>query len=193
VKAPAAYPRINLIPAEGRSLSSPIPSFAVPAIFLCPLLIMALLALVQTSELKKHRSTRRALEAQQQELAQKINAMTNQKALLDKRKKQNSAIQQILENKYLWSEHFKEMSMMSPRSVWLNELKAGTDSLGKKEMILSGAGESSQAVSYFFQALEQTSFCRRIMMVSSKRDAATNPALYRFRFKCPLMSEPPHG
>ncbi|MBU6376547.1 MAG: hypothetical protein KGQ59_11165 [Bdellovibrionales bacterium] len=187
MKSRSDYPRINLMPLERRNLSSALPSSLAPVILTVPLLIMLIFGLKQHVELKQSRQIRANLETQQVALAAKISEMGAQRNLLEKRSKQTSAIEQILKKKRVWSDHFKEMSMLSSKDVWLNELKASSDGAGKKEMILIGSGESSQAVSFFLQALEQTSFCRRVMMISSKRDNSTNPPQYRFRFRCPAM------
>ncbi len=180
------FPRINLIPREQRQSLFVVPSFALPAFIALFMLGIGVVAYRQHRALKALQLERSAIAEKQKAATAKITALNQQRIELERKRKQASVIQQILAKKISWSDFFKEMSMMIPKNIWLGSMKAGLSKEGRREMIIEGSGDSPQAVSYFFQGLEQSYFFQKVMIVSSKLDPKVQPPLYRFKFKCPL-------
>ncbi len=180
------FPRINLIPRSRQATLLAVPSFALPALIGAFLVVIAVSATRQHFELQRLKEERTAIAAAQKKASDEIAALKKKREELERKKRQANAIQQILARKISWSDFFKEMSMMIPKNIWLNEMKAGLNKEGTREMVIQGTAESPQAVSAFFQGLEQSYFFQKIMIVSSKLDPKVHPPLYRFEFRCPL-------
>jgi Tfp pilus assembly protein PilN len=186
VRKSGKFPRINLIPREKQQSLFAVPSYALPAFISLFIAVIGITGYRQHLALKKLQQERAAIAQKQQAATAQITALNQQRLQLERKRKQATVIQQILAKKISWSDFFKEMSMMIPKNIWLGSMKAGISKEGRREMIIEGSGDSPQAVSYFFQGLEQSYFFQKVMIVSSKLDPKVTPPLYRFKFKCPM-------
>jgi Tfp pilus assembly protein PilN len=180
------FPRINLIPRDRRPSLFAVPHYALPAFVGLFIAAIVLVGYRQHRALEKLKQERAEIAQKQEAATAQITALNQQRAQFERKKRQATVIQQILAKKISWSDSFKEISMMIPKNIWLGSMKAGLTKDGRREMIIEGSGDSPQAVSYFFQGLEQSYFFQKIMIVSSKLDPKVSPPLYRFKFKCPL-------
>lgn len=149
------------------------------------LITISAAALTQHMKFKKLRAQKEEIAAKQKELNEKIDVLTLEKNSAEARQKQVSTIQQIQQRKVIWSDLFKELSLMISKDIWLSTLQASAKD-GKRGVVLEGSGESPQSVSLFFQSLELSYFFRRVMLVSSTMDERTYPPLYRYKFAVPI-------
>jgi len=189
LKRSKSPPRINLIRDRQRKLALPIPAVGLPALLAVAALIIGIDATRLQIESRNLGKLQKAINAKEADYTLQLKDLNAKKLEVENRNKQLSVIAKILERKINWSDVFKELSMMTPKNIWLVNLKATQNGDGKREMFIQGSGESSQAVSSYFQSLEQSYFFKKVMIVSSTLDRKTSPTLYRFKFQFPVSPE----
>ena len=157
----------------------------LPLIVAVTLILISSAAVMQHMKFKKLKNQKEEIAAKQKELNEKIDVLTLEKNSAEVRQKQVSTIQQIQQRKVIWSDLFKELSLMISKDIWLSTLQASAKD-GKRGVLLEGSGETPQSISLFFQSLELSYFFRRVMLMSSTMDDRTYPPLYRYKFAIPI-------
>ena len=95
----------------------------------------------------------------------------------------DEVVKRLLAEKTYWADVFKELSMVTPKDVWLTEFNTSLVD-GKRVMVINGQSSSNALSTAFFSALEKSFYFRDISIQSMERLDHYSPALYRFRFAC---------
>lgn len=113
-----------------------------------------------------------------------IDKINKQLAALEKREATQTALKSISDKRILWGDHFKEISLLLPKGVWVSEMQV--KAVGDKiEIGITGESISYKEVSNFYQRLSQSINYSSLLINSSEIDTTHIPPLTRFEFRTP--------
>ena len=178
--------RINLVPPELR------PQFKVEPTLIPYSLAAVFVVFAATSALSFHfsiaakRTTLAKVASENALLTQQIAAMEALKKQEDLESGKVKSLQDVIGRKNYWSNIFKELSIVTPKDVWLTVLgTTGGDDVPKK-LMLKGEATSQKKMAQFFAALEKSRFFSGATINSSEKDLKAAPDLFRFEFTIPF-------
>jgi Tfp pilus assembly protein PilN len=175
-----AIDRINLIPQEdlkgtGLSVSGGAVKWAGTAV----VTLLVALSVVQQVQLKKKTETFSKLTAENEAVTRTLASLTSQVTSMDKTAQQMQAAQQFLQARVVWTDLFKELSLIVPRGVWLTQF-SNTVKEGQSRVILIGEAPSQEKVAEFLGALESSYFFKNTNLQASEKLLGYAPSLFRF-------------
>jgi len=177
--------RVNLIPPELRTAgiewNKLIPAAVATVVFFW----MAITAARVSWEQGRLEEQKVLLETRKSEIRERIDLLTARQNRYEAFKNRSDLVNGLVSRKIYWSESFKELSLLMPASLWMNQLVAVSKD-GAKSMSLDGSADASEAVSTFLLSLEKSYFFRRVTMAFTERDDATIPSLYKFKLVIPV-------
>ena len=91
-------------------------------------------------------------------------------------------IQSILSERVLWSEVFKQFSLIVPRGLWFDSLEG--NSTGKAEMKIRGGAFSYRTVSEFMLAMEKSPYFEKPQLLSAQKVMVQGQETVGFEIVC---------
>ncbi len=161
---------INLLPPEKKKAKRTFSRITIGA----GLFILAWLVVFgwQAKHISDLRSSERSLAAKKQTLQQQLAFMyqdfgialpagtSPEKAWL---------IQNLLSERVLWSEVFKQFSLIVPRGLWFDNLEGSA--AGKAEIKIRGGALTYRTVSEFMQAMEKSPYFEKPQLIFAQKTA----------------------
>jgi Tfp pilus assembly protein PilN len=93
-----------------------------------------------------------------------------------------SVIQSILKERVLWSEVFKQFSMMVPKGLWFDSLEGSAD--GRAQIKVRGGAFSYLSVSEFMLAMEKSPYFERPQLMYAQKAVAQGQDVIGFEIVC---------
>ncbi len=92
------------------------------------------------------------------------------------------ALLNLFEGAPPWVAILKELTAVTPRSLWLMGLKSSprADAASPLSLQLSGRSEEAASIARFLKSLNGSSFFKNVVLVSSRREAPTKGGGYSF-------------
>ncbi len=91
-------------------------------------------------------------------------------------------IQNLLKERVLWSEVFKQFSRIIPRGVWFDSLEG--NSVGKAEIKIKGGSFNYVSVSDFMLAMEQSDYFSKPQLLYAQKTVVQGHDVIAFEIVC---------
>lgn len=103
------------------------------------------------------------------------------------------ALLNLFEGAPPWAAILKELTAVTPRSLWLTGLKSSprADAASPLNLQLSGRSEEAASIARFLKSLNGSSFFKNVVLVSSRRETPTKGGGYSFSID--LTAAPAEG
>jgi len=171
--------RIDLMPSDMRSSFS-IPKENLIAIGLLVVLLLVILMIVFKIPIyRAHLSEWSRLAAELSSVQSALAPYTNSDQKVDLR---SEITQQFGKRKSIWTNLMKEISLLTPKDVWLTNLKGQVE---KSDIKLTFQAEavSQDIISKYMSSLENSYYFRHVKFkISERLDVLPSP-FYRFEFE----------
>jgi Tfp pilus assembly protein PilN len=95
-------------------------------------------------------------------------------------------IQSILSERVLWSDVFKQFSLIVPRGLWFDSLEGS--SVGKAEIKIRGGAFNYRTISEFMLAMEKTGFFEKPQLVFMQKAMLQGQETVGFEITCGIMA-----
>jgi Tfp pilus assembly protein PilN len=182
-----SFDRINLFPPELQE-SKQLPRETMGAIaFAIATVLFASLAGLKYRSLGRTEIVYNQTMTTLREIRQKV-----QEAKVAKDKDTGSKslelVRDYLQGKYKWSQLLKELSLITPNSVWLSALTGKFDD-GQFTILLTAEATSQKNMSDYFSRLERSYYFRDVKFKYSEQLKEVRPAAYRFQLECLVSPE----
>lgn len=187
--------RINLLPFELReSKKGFLKKYSIIIIVILFVLSAGAIYKVQMVEIQKIEKTtellknkKSELSKRQQELLQTIQQINKIENAQTKLKKRIAIIDELINSNILWSDILREISILMPDNVWLNDLSSIDKNDNNKETItLKFRGEASNNISVanFIFAIEQSTLFENAELGYTQKSYLNDMEIVKFEVLC---------
>jgi Tfp pilus assembly protein PilN len=177
---------INLLPREEKK-SSRAMTVSMLAVVLFVLAGLAVFGL-KFKEFQDMRTRLGALTLQKQAVEQQLTALQKDLGVSSAPGGMNPAkaalIQNLLGERVLWSEVFKQFSQTVPRGLWFDSLEGS--SAGKAEIKIRGGAFSYSTVSEFMLAMERSSYFEKPDLLFAQKTTIQGRDVIGFEIVCAI-------
>lgn len=97
-------------------------------------------------------------------------------------------IQNILNQRVLWSEVFKQFSLIVPRGMWFDSLEGS--SVGKAEIKIRGGAFNYPTVSEFLLAMEKSPYFEKPQLIFAQKAVVQGRETIGFEILCGIKKSP---
>ncbi len=175
---------INFVPAELRPQIH-LPNEVIPMTLVSMMLIYAIASSVyfyfEKSVVSKTLAT---IDAENAKIAESIKYLSKENRVIEQKGETLSSLQKVLSRKNYWSEIFKELSILTPKDIWLTSLNNSDPQI----LILSGESTRLDAVPRFLKALETSHHFYGVQINYTQKDTNVVPTRYTFEFSIPVKA-----
>ncbi len=174
---------INLLPREEKTLAQTVSVWSAAVIlFALVWLVLFGLKFRQQWDLQAKLGS---LTAQKKTVEEKVAALRTELGLTvapgtDPEK--TALIQNLLKDRVLWSEVFKQFSQIIPRGVWFDSLEG--NSVGKAEIKIRGGAFNYLSIADFMLAMEQSTYFEKPQLLYAQKAAVKGHEVIGFEIIC---------
>jgi Tfp pilus assembly protein PilN len=176
--------KINFVPFELRPQIR-LPHQAVPAAMIGMLAIYLVSSLIYFYfERNVFSKALLSIEAENKKITDSISFLSKENRVIEQKGETLTSLQKVLSRKNYWSEIFKELSILTPRDIWLTSLNNSDPEI----LILSGESTTLSAVPKFLKALETSHHFSGVQINYTQKDVDVIPSRYTFEFSIPVKA-----
>ena len=179
---------INLLPTEEKKPSP----FATWGVLLVLLFVLVWLGLFGQQLWQYRLSQKRlaALNAQKQLLQQQADALRKELAVVSPTgmtRDKAALIQDILKERVLWSQVFKQLSIIVPKGLWFDYLEGISD--GKAEIKIKGGAFSYLSIADFMLSMEKSAYFLDPQLSYAQKSVVQGQDVVGFEIICGMKKE----
>lgn len=176
---------INLLPREEKDPGSGTPwlMIALPVIFI---LGWAGAFGWQTSEVLGLKKQENALSVRKETLLRDTETLAREigAAATDNDQQKAALINSLLQERVLWSEVFKQFSLIVPKGLWFDNVEGGTT--GKAEIRIKGGAFNYLSVAEMMLAMEKSAYFEKPQLIYAQKAMVQGQDVIGFEILCLL-------
>ena len=137
-------------------------------------------------ELNQSRSLRSQIEsaeARSKQVNESAEAFASKAKSVDESSKRLTLVKEFLKARTTWTEMLKELSLLTPSTVWISSLSTKFDQDKQLNLAIVGEAPSQIYVASLLLALESSFYFREVSMKNSDKMVEMTPNLYKFEFQ----------
>lgn len=179
---------INLLPQEAKKPSL----FATWGVLLALVFVLVWLGLFgrQVWQYRALQNRLNSLNAQKQELQQQADALRKELAVVSPSgmtRDKAALIQDVLKERVLWSEVFKQLSLIVPNGLWFDFLEGISE--GKAEIKIKGGAFSYLSIADFMLSMEKSGYLEDPQLSYAQKTVVQGQDVVGFEIICGMKKE----
>ncbi len=121
-------------------------------------------------------------EIKAKKVSQSADEISNKAKLVEESNRQVGMAKDFLKSRMTWTEILKELSLLTPRTVWISSLSTKIDAEKQPVLSIVGEADSQSQVAKLLTALESSYYFHDVSIKNSEKVQEFTPNLYRFEF-----------
>ena len=174
---------INLLPVREKG---PFPRVRTALLLAMPFVLLWVAAFgLQVKRAWDLRSEQASLVMKQEELARELAGLQKElgpAAALGFTRQKDLLIRDLLNERVLWSEVFKQFSRIVPRGIWFDSLEGSSP--GRTEVKIKGGAFNYQILAQFMHALDKSAFFMNPQLRYAQKTVVRGRDSVRFEILC---------
>ena len=145
--------------------------------------LIAMMGIASSQQMKLSKMKRQAMTFKSKNVNQQrqIAALKAEFSSSAEANKARAAIEKETKTTTVWARYYKEVSLLIPKSVWIEKMKIKKHK-GKHEIVIRGKATSQEKVSLFYDNLTKSKYYKSLLMSYSEVAKDFKPELIRFEF-----------
>ncbi len=178
-----AFEHVNFIPKSLRPSQTLTLQEGLIGSWVIGVLLVLLFTGYELNQSRSLRSQIESAEARSKQVNESAEAFASKAKSVDESSKRLTLVKEFLKARTTWTEMLKELSLLTPSTVWISSLSTKFDQDKQLNLAIVGEAPSQIYVASLLLALESSFYFREVSMKNSDKMAEITPNLYKFEFQ----------